>query len=254
MEKIRFKNRIKFRNIITFKKWWTPVGSNFIIVCMLVVLSLFTLTNQTKSVFVSESENLYYNGDTSQPCVSLMVNVYWGNEYLVDMLQTFKEYDITTTFFVGGSWVVKYPELLMQIYEDGHEIGNHGFFHKDQDTLNYEQNQTEIYNNHKLVKEYTGIDMTLFAPPSGAFSQTTLNVANNLGYSTIMWSKDTIDWRDQDKSLIIKRATTKIKNGDLILMHPTLQTALALPEIIESLIAQGFQIVTVSNNICGNID
>ena len=221
---------------------------------MLVVLLAFTLTNQTKSVFVSENENLYYNGDTAQPCISLMVNVYWGNEYLVAMLQTFKDYNITTTFFIGGSWAVKYPELLMQIYEDGHELGNHGFYHKDQDKLNYEQNQSEINNTHKLVKEYTGEDMKLFAPPSGAYSQITLDVAQDLGYDTIMWSKDTIDWRDQDKNLIIKRATTNIKNGDLILMHPTLQTALALPEIIESLIAQGFQIVIVSSNIYGNID
>ncbi len=237
-----------------FKKWLIPVASNMVIACMLIVLSVITFTNQVKGVFVSGNEDLYYNGSSENACVSLMVNVYWGNEYLVDMLQTFKENNITTTFFVGGSWVAKHPELLLQIYKDGQEIGNHGFFHKDHSKLDYANNQKEIYSTHKIVKEYIGEDISLFAPPSGAFSDITLQVAKNLGYSTIMWSKDTIDWRDQNKDLIVKRATANISNGDLILMHPTLQTALALPEIIQRLKSQGFDIVPVSHNIYGNID
>lgn len=236
------------------KKWLVPVCSNLMIVGMLVVLSVFTLVSPSKSVGAPQFENLYYNGNVNEKQVSLMVNVYWGNEYLEDMLETFKENDIKTTFFVGGSWAVKYPELLMKIYKDGHEIGNHGFNHKDHDKLSYAQNQTEIHSAHKVVKEYTGLDMKLFAPPSGAFSNTTIEVAKNLGYDTIMWSKDTIDWRDQNKDLIFKRATTKIKNGDLILMHPTASTALALEDIIKSLNSQGFKIVSVSQNIYNNID
>ncbi len=236
------------------KKWLVPLFSNFAIILMLAMLSVLTFTNQSKTVFVNETEGLYYNGNENNPNVSLMINVYWGNEYLEEMLDTLKEYDIKTTFFVGGSWVAKYPELFMRIYNDGHEIGNHGFNHKDHDKLNYTQNQTEILANHKIVKEYTDKDMKLFAPPSGAFSSTTLQVANELGYDTIMWSKDTIDWRDQDKDLIFKRATTKIKNGDLILMHPTRCTSLALKDIITSLQTQGFKIVTVSKNIYTDID
>lgn len=235
-------------------KKWGSVGTNVIITIMLAVLSFFTLSNETKTVFVNETDNLYYNGDTTRPYVSLMVNVYWGNEYLEEMLKTFKEKNVKTTFFVGGSWATNYPELLMKIYNDGHEIGNHGFNHKDHDKLNYTQNQNEIYSAHKIVKEYTKQDMKLFAPPSGAFSSTTINVARNLGYDTIMWSRDTIDWRDQDKNLIYKRATSKIKNGDLILMHPTKCTSLALPEIIDSLQKQGFEIVSVSKNIYLNSD
>ena len=64
-----------------------------------------------------------------------------------------------------------------------------------------------------------------------------------------MWSKDTIDWRDKDCDLIIKRATTNLTNGDLILMHPKEHTLKALPFIIESCINGGFEIVTVSENL-----
>ena len=91
--------------------------------------------------------------------------------------------------------------------------------------------------------------MNLFAPPSGAYSSITLDVAESLGYKTIMWSKDTIDWRDHDASLILKRATTNLNNGDLILMHPTEATVQALSDIIASIKSQGFEIITVSKNI-----
>ena len=85
--------------------------------------------------------------------------------------------------------------------------------------------------------------------PSGSFSEITLEACYDLGYKVIMWSKDTIDWRDKDKALIIKRATTDMSNGDLILMHPKQHTLSALPEILEYCKTNGFSVVTVSQNI-----
>ena len=222
--------------------------SNLVIICVLVVVSVFTILPSSKTV--SQNENgVYYSGNPDKPYISLMVNVYWGNEYLEQMLEIFLENDIQTTFFVGGTWASKNNELLQKIKDAGHEIGNHGFFHKDQDKLDYAQNKSEILNNHNLIKELIGVEMNLFAPPSGAYSSITLDVAESLGYKTIMWSKDTIDWRDHDASLILKRATTNLSNGDLILMHPTEATVQALSDIIANIKSQGFEIVTVSNNI-----
>ena len=222
--------------------------SNLVIICVLVVVSVFTILPSSKTV--SQNENgVYYSGNPDKPYISLMVNVYWGNEYLEQMLEIFLENDIQTTFFVGGTWASKNNELLQKIKDAGHEIGNHGFFHKDQDKLDYAQNKSEILNNHNLIKELLGVEMNLFAPPSGAYSSITLDVAESLGYKTIMWSKDTIDWRDHDASLILKRAATNLSNGDLILMHPTEATVQALSDIIANIKSQGFEIVTVSKNI-----
>jgi peptidoglycan/xylan/chitin deacetylase (PgdA/CDA1 family) len=66
-----------------------------------------------------------------------------------------------------------------------------------------------------------------------------------------MWSKDTIDWRDKDVNLIIKRATKNPENGDLILMHPKPHTLSALGEIIDFYIGLGFNVVTVGENVSG---
>ncbi len=222
---------------------------NFSIILMLGGLFALTMTNDVRGVFSPVYSNLYYRGDASQKNVTLMVNVYWGNEYLPSMLQSFKEYGVKTTFFVGGMWVSKYPEEFLNIINDGHEIGNHGFFHKDHSKLSYNENQQEIFDTHKVVKQYTDKDMCLFAPPSGAFNDYTIQSANNLGYKVIMWSRDTIDWRDKDVNLIYERATKKLGNGELILMHPTLQTAQALPKILEYCKQNNLNVVPVSSNI-----
>ena len=225
------------------------IGVNAVIVCMLGFLCVLTINNDVRSVFNPSSANVYYRGNTAQNNISLMINVYWGNEYLPSILKTFDEYGIKTTFFVGVMWVSKYPEDFLSIYEKGHEIGNHGFFHKDQDKLNYQENQNEIFNTHKIVKQYIGKDMTLFAPPSGAYNDETLKSAIDLGYQVIMWSRDTIDWRDQDANIIFERATKKLSNGELVLMHPTLKTAEALPRILQYCKDNNLNVVPVSSTI-----
>lgn len=206
--------------------------SNLIIFLLLATIGLYIGKSNTEYVFNYNNDEAIYNGNRNSNKVSLMINVYWGNEYLEDMLNTLNEYNVKTTFFIGGSWAEKYPELLTMIYEHGHEIGNHGYFHKDQDKYNYNQNLEEINMCNKMIKSIIGYDVNLFAPPSGAFNKSTLKASSDLGCLTIMWSKDTIDWRDKDSNLIFSRATKNITGGDLILMHPTECTAKALPLIL----------------------
>ena len=87
--------------------------------------------------------------------------------------------------------------------------------------------------------------MNLFAPPSGSFNKSTIQASKDLGYLTIMWSKDTIDWRDKDANLIYSRAI-KAKGGDLILAHPTKCTLQALPLILEYFKLNNLVVTTVS--------
>ena len=226
--------------------------SNICIFGMLLALFCITYDNNIKGVFSQNDVEPYYCGDANQPNVSLMINVYWGNEYIEPILEVLKDNEIKTTFFIGGSWANKYPELLELITKDGDELGNHGFNHKEHSKLSYEQNYNEIYMCHEVIKGLTGTEMVLFAPPSGDFNSTTLQVASALNYKTIMWSKDTIDWRDKNTDLIIKRATNNLKNGDLILMHPTKNTLEALPSIIQYCKNKNLNITTVSN--CLNLN
>ena len=197
------------------------------------------------------SDRVYYSGNTDSSYVSVMINVYWGTEYIPAMLDVLDEYKAKATFFIGGSWADDNTEMLRAIAERGHELGNHGYFHKDQDKLSYEKNAEEIRLCGELVEKLTGVSPALFAPPSGACSENTVNAAESLGYKVILWSKDTIDWRDRDASLIYRRATKDVAGGDLVLMHPTAETVSALPSILAYYREQQLEVVSVSENISG---
>ncbi|MBR2969750.1 MAG: polysaccharide deacetylase family protein [Clostridia bacterium] len=219
--------------------------ANIVIICMLIALSGVAIGDvATKSV--QADNRVIYSGDTTQNNISFMVNVYQGNEYILDMLDVFDYYNVKTTFFIGGSWAVNNLDLVREIYTRGHELGNHGFHHRDQDKLDYDGNYQEINMCHQVISENLGIEMKLFAPPSGAFSSKTVDAATDLEYKTIMWTRDTIDWRDQDSELIYKRAVKDMSSGDLVLMHPTEKTAEALAKILSTAINNGYNPTTVS--------
>ena len=221
--------------------------SNVVIIGMLIMLCVYIGTSNYQYVFNYQNENVVYNGNRDSNKVCIMFNVYWGTEFIDDILDVLDSYNVTTTFFVGGQWVQKEPEMLDKIILRGHEIGNHGYFHKEHEYLNFDQNYDEINVNHQLVENVHGYRMNLFAPPSGSFNKSTIESAAQLGYSTIMWSKDTIDWRDKDANLIFSRATNKIQGGDLILAHPTECTLKALPLILEYYRINNYVATTVTD-------
>lgn len=221
------------------------------IILSAIVVLLFSLSIFSPVVMVSNgvANSAYYNGNKNNKNITLMVNVYWGDEYLDQMLDIFKSHKIKTTFFVGGSWVAKNNDRLLRILGDGHEVGNHGYNHKDHSKLTIQQNREEINTTTELVFGLSSYKMNLFAPPSGSFNNNVLSVVSELGYKTIMWTHDTIDWRDKDENLIFNRATKNAGNGDLILMHPTECTVKALPKIISNLTERGFKLTTVTENL-----
>lgn len=220
--------------------------ANIIIVAMLMCLIGIGFHGY-KSQKVQADSRVIYSGNQQNNNVCFMINVYQGEDYVKAILDICDVYRIKTTFFVGGCWASKNIELVKEMYSRGHEIANHGFNHRDHDKLDYSQNEQEIMTCHKLISKNIGVEMTLFAPPSGAFNTTTIDVASSLGYKTIMWTRDTIDWRDQDATLIFNRATKNLKNGDLVLMHPTKKTVEAFTDIVSTAINNGFNPTTVSH-------
>ena len=225
------------------------VVANCCIVMMLVLFGCLTVRGSAVAVSGDNIGDIYYRGDVNLSHMALMINVYWGDESLGEMLSTLEEKKVRCTFFVGGSWVNEHPDTLKKIFDAGHEIGNHGYHHKSATTISDERNREEILVTERLIESIIGVRTTLFAPPSGDVNKKVAGIATEMGYKTIMWSQDTIDWRDQDVDLIFKRATARAANGNLVLMHPTQATMLALPKIIDRLRELGYNLTTVSNTV-----
>ena len=178
-----------------------------------------------------------------------MFNVYQGSEYIEDILATLEAFGFKATFFVGGSWAAANEPLMKRMLAKGHELGNHGFYHKDMAKCDEKTNLAEIKNCNDIVLALTGFEITLFAPPSGSYSSTTIEAAEKLSMKTIMWTRDTIDWRDKDSAIITSRALKNLSAGDLVLMHPTKDTLKALSEICKKIAESGLTASTVSEVI-----
>lgn len=225
------------------------IFSNVLIVAVLFFVAIFAFAEPNIKRTNNIINGCVYAGNTNSNKVSLMINVYWGTEYIEPILKILKEEDVKCTFFVGGVWVEKFPDILKKIYEAGHEIASHGYSHKEHEKLSYDQNLIEMQKTHKLVYDAIGYNITLFAPPGGSYNKYTVAAAESLGYTTIMWTRDTIDWRDQNTKLIYNRATNDMKGGDLILMHPKEKTVEALRDIISYAKSKKLAITTVSDTI-----
>ncbi|WP_159884304.1 polysaccharide deacetylase family protein [Paenibacillus puerhi] len=187
-----------------------------------------------------------YKGNPGKPLVAFMINVAWGDEYLPQMLATLEKEGIRATFFLDGMWLSKNVAMAKTIAEKGHELGNHAYSHKNMSTLSRAQNETEIVKTEKLLKEQVGVSGGLFAPPSGDYNQTTVDVAHSLGLRTILWTLDTVDWKKPPADSIVRKIAARVEPGTLILMHPTASSRDALDGMIRSIRSKGLQLGTVS--------
>lgn len=220
-----------------------------VVLCAIVVsVSLVGFVWGEATEVTSDGENLYYRAENGKG-VSLMFNVYQNTENVYKILDILDEGNAKATFFLGGCWADDNADCVRAIFARGHEVGTHGYFHKDHSKMTYEQNLAEIRPSVKLLSALLTEDIKLFAPPSGAFCDATVTASASLGLKTIMWSRDTIDWRDKDENLIYTRATKDLAIGEFILMHPMDVTVNSLKKILNYIGESGLTAVTVSYNL-----
>ena len=158
------------------------------IVMLLVVFGIF-ITAHTLSDAVSGEVRMIpiYNVETDEKKVAITFNCAVGNSDIDSILATLDKHNARATFFLLGSWAEAYPEEVQKIYDAGHEIGNHGYSHKDLPTMNYENILLDIQKCNETVRNITGHSPTLFRAPSGAYDNKTISAAENLGIMTIQW-------------------------------------------------------------------
>ena len=225
------------------------VLTNLTLMLVITCVSLIGYFSGNAAAVIYDNTNLDSNGKEEDGMVGLTFNIYENTPNVIKILDLLDEYEAKATFFIGGSWADDNVDCVREIFKRGHELGSHGYFHKDHSNMSYEANLQEIRPSVKLLEMICGEKIKLFAPPSGAYSENTLSACASLEMQVIMWSRDTIDWRDKDVNLIKKRATQNLKAGEFILMHPKDVTVQALPEILNYIRENGFKAENISRMI-----
>lgn len=184
------------------------------------------------------------NGAPGNNVCTFACNVDWGEEVIPDMLKVFEEKNIKVTFFVTGRWAENNKDLLKQMYEAGHEIQSHGYSHALCSQVSSEKVKEEIEKTEAAIIDGISIKPNYFAPAAGDFDERTVEICEELGYKMVLWSSDTIDWREGSYApVIIQRIMSKPLDGAIILMHPKPETLKALPNLIDQINTEGYRIV-----------
>ena len=164
------------------------------------------------------------------------------------LLDGLSERSVHATFFLCEYKIAQYTGLMSRYISEGHEVGNHGASHSYLTHLSDTQIDTEIDTTNAAILQYTGVAPQLFRPPGGLYNEHVLSALDDRSMSCIMWTVDPKDWQDRDSALVIERILSAVTDGSIVLLHDSYGTSIdAGLEIIDTLQAEGYKFVTVSD-------
>jgi peptidoglycan-N-acetylglucosamine deacetylase len=230
--------------VINLRKWLRSRKFFYSIIALFAVGALVVQVTQN----INSGPMAIAKVKTEEKVCALTFDISWGDKYSPSILDTLKKNDVKATFFIMGPWAVKYPDIARRSAMDGHEVGSHGYKHENYGEKTDDWVRNDIQKAHAQIRDVTGKEAVLLRPPNGHYSKKSVQATEELGYKTIIWDADSLDWKNPGTDVIIKRVLTKTKSGSIILLHASdtpVQTAEALPTIIEGLRNQGYTFVTV---------
>lgn len=202
------------------------------------------------STRLSERKVPIYKVAREEKELAISFDATWGADQTDELLDILDRHGVKTTFFLAGYWVEKYPEYVKKIVARGHEIGNHSYAHPHMNSLTRDQIRADLKKNHDLLKSLTGKDSFLFRPPFGEYSDKVIEEAKELGYFTIQWSIDSLDWKDVSADFMVNRVIKNAAPGEIVLFHNAgKHTPSAVDVLLTRLQAQGYRVVPISELI-----
>lgn len=182
--------------------------------------------------------------DPNKPMLALTFDDGPNEMTTIPILDALKKHDSVATFFVLGNRVSNNDHILKRILEEGSEIGNHSYNHKELTKVSLGELKEQIMDTQDAIFDSTGIEARLMRPTYGSYDD---NLKSKVEMPLILWSVDTLDWQTKDAKKITDHVLANIKDGEIILMHDIYDsTAKAVELLVPQLLERGYQLVTVS--------
>ncbi len=199
-----------------------------------------------------------YNGSPTRPEVAFVINVAWGEPYIPGMLRTLAAERAPVTFCLVGRWAEAHPDLVRAMVTAGQHAGtpyafcNHGYRDHGWALLSQAQAYASITAADRVISGLTGASPLYFSPHRGEFNPAVLAASRRTGHDLVLWSLDTIDWKNPPAAEMRERIVSRAKAGDIVLMHPTAPTEQALAGMIQGVRAKGLKLVTLDTLLASN--
>jgi peptidoglycan/xylan/chitin deacetylase (PgdA/CDA1 family) len=167
--------------------------------------------------------------------------------YTPKLLDGLKERGVKASFFLIGESIEGNEEIIRRMYEEGHLIGNHSQNHMQLTKENVEAACQQIERTNQKIYEITGEMPSYIRPPYGSWSE---ELECMVPMTVVLWNIDTLDWKSQNTSQIVRHVRKNVEDGSIILLHDVYGTSVAAAlEIIDTLSKEGYNFVTVDELI-----
>lgn len=190
--------------------------------------------------------NGIYIGDTSKKIVYLTFDEGYENGYTPKILDVLKQNNTKAVFFITGDYLKSQPALVKRMLDEGHLVGNHTVKHPHMPGMASAIVEKEILDLEKQFHDKFGKGMKYFRAPYGEYSERTLSIVQQLGYKSVFWSFDYLDWdttKQKGADNAHKVVMDNLHNGSVMLLHAVSKdNAEALDGIIKDIKAQGYEI------------
>jgi cellulose synthase/poly-beta-1,6-N-acetylglucosamine synthase-like glycosyltransferase/peptidoglycan/xylan/chitin deacetylase (PgdA/CDA1 family)/spore germination protein YaaH len=200
---------------------------------------------------------LYHQGTGSEHEISITFDDGPDPRWTPEILDILKAAQVKATFFLVGVNAERYPALVRRMVDEGHEIGNHTYYHPNLALCWPEHVRLELNATQLLIESITDRATTLFRPPYAADTSPSrleelvpLQIAQDLNYLVVLENIDPQDWARPGTDIIVQRVKQQRRDGNIILLHDAggdrSQTVAALPQILDWLHTRGDTVVPLS--------
>ena len=168
-----------------------------------------------------------------------------SGRYTTALLDGLGTRGVKATFLLCGYRMKDYPELTQRIFDEGHEIGYHGYSHDSMKNMSRTTIGRELIDSQALLPE--DCDPVFLRPPGGFITDGVRQVAQARQLAILSWSVDPRDWATSDAAAVEQSVLHNVKDGDIILLHDmSMSSVRAALDIVDALQDRGFRFVTVS--------
>lgn len=193
---------------------------------------------------------LFQHGNRNRPQIALTIDDGPDPVHTPRMLDILRHHAVKATFFVVGSAAEQYPEIVVRMKKEGHEVGSHSYSHPYFHRLSWSGAIREIKMTRWVLNRILGEECKLFRPPHGKLSLRSVVPAWAAGHHVVMWNVDLKDYRASTGDVEAQLDRTSFSSGDIILYHGINEAALgALPRVIQSALNERREAVTISQLI-----